>query len=160
MNKIISIVAVCLVMLSSCDRQCKKTECVNGGTCYEGECICEKWYSGDQCELFYNRNFDGVFVGSYGTGNSLLPRRLDSIIVVADATIPNRLNIQNSFYYELVSDSSLIIPTQTVYSADHVIRIEGTGKYKTDWIRLEYFQTSSDANGENTQTIIFSGSKE
>jgi len=60
----------------------------------------------------------------------------------------------------LVSDSSLIIPTQTVYSADHVIRIEGTGKYKTDWIRLEYFQTSSDANGENTQTIIFSGSKE
>ena len=133
---------------------------MNNGNCYEGECICEKWYSGDQCELLFNRNYDGVFVGSYGSGNTLMPRRQDSIIVEADATIPNRLNIQNGFYYELLTDSSLVIPSQTVYESDAVVRFEGSGEYKSDWIRLEYKRTTSVASGELEEFIIFTGSKE
>lgn len=146
--------------LESCDRQCKKTECFNNGDCYEGECICEKWYSGDQCELFYNRNFDGVFVGSYSSGEALLPRRQDSIVVEADAAVPNRLNIQTSFYYELISDSVLIIPMQAFYESDTLIRIEGSGQYNSDWLRLEYKRTSSTEYGELEESIIFTGSKD
>ncbi len=159
MSKYLTIFIVCL-SLQSCDRQCTNTECFNNGSCYEGQCLCEKWYSGDQCELMFNRNYDGVYLGSFSTSSaSLMSERLDSIVVIADDNIPNRLNIENSFYYELVSDTSIIIPSQRFYRSNELVQVEGYGSYNSELIKLSFIKMSSSVYGQVEESIIFTGVK-
>jgi hypothetical protein len=160
MTKQLFIVLFALATFSvSCNKQCRKTDCHENGRCYEGECLCEKWYSGDECELLFNRNYDGIYKGSYRQQEGLFGRIEDSIIVDADQTIPNRLMVDQRFYYDIISDSSLIIPAQTIYTESDTLIVEGIGRYDADWIRLEYSQKPVRANGVEEQ-ITFTGEKD
>ena len=142
----------------SCNKQCRKTNCHENGRCYEGECICEKWHSGDECELLFNRNYDGIYKGSYRKQEGLFGRIKDSIIVDADPTIPNRLIVDQRFFYDIISDSSLIIPAQRVFAGTHTLIVEGIGRYDSDWIRLEYSQKFVSTSTVEEQ-MTFTGQK-
>ena len=55
---LLSLFAFFLITFSSCD-PCRNTECLNGGICDEGNCLCQNGYSGENCEDFdacWNRN--------------------------------------------------------------------------------------------------------
>jgi len=108
----------------------------------------------------FNRNYDGVYLGSFSTSSaSLMSERLDSIVVIADDNIPNRLNIENSFYYELVSDTSIIIPSQRFYRSNELVQVEGYGSYNSELIKLSFIKMSSSVYGQVEESIIFTGVK-
>ncbi len=156
---IFALVAVAFMPLQSCDRQCRKMDCENDGRCHEGECLCEKWYSGDLCELFFNRNYVGVYEGSYLNNGPMVYRFQDSVVIEADENIPNRLHVDGNFYYDIVSDTALNIPEQSFLEDEIKYTVEGNGFYRVGWIRLEYTKTSNDSTALTQESIIFTGDK-
>lgn len=156
---VFALVAVAFMSMQSCDRQCRKMDCQNDGRCHEGECLCEKWYSGDLCDLFFNRNYAGVYEGSYRNSGAVVFRFQDSAVIKVDENIPNRLHVNDLFYYNIISDTALIIPEQSFLEDEIKYTVEGSGFYRIGWIRLEYTKTSNDSNALPQESIIFTGDK-
>lgn len=130
----ITIIAAVSLMFWGCDN-CRKSKCQNDGYCYDGECICEKWYSGDDCQLLYNRNYEGRYKGvSYEDGRSVTKE----INVIADLILPNRLHLQSGIYYDLETDSSFVIPAQSYTYNSDTITIVGDGHYDTGFISYSF----------------------
>lgn len=154
-----ALVAMAFMSLQSCDRQCRKMDCENDGRCHEGECLCEKWYSGDLCELFFNRNYAGVYEGSYLNNGAMVYRFQDSVVIEADENIPNRLHVDELFYYDVISDTALIIPEQSFFEDQIQYTVKGSGFYRVGWIQLEYTKASGDSIAPPEQNVLFTGTR-
>ena len=64
-----------LAVISACNNQdaCEDVNCLNGGVCVEGDCICPDGFSGPNCEISSFEN--GVFIiheGNFQGGNASL----------------------------------------------------------------------------------------
>jgi len=129
------LLALASLSICGCGDSCRKINCQNGGYCYDNACICEKWYSGDDCQLLYNRNYEGSYEGmSIESGRSVAKE----IIVIADPNIPNRLRMQSGIYFDLETDSSFLIPQQEFKYDSLYITIIGEGRYDIGFIEFSY----------------------
>jgi len=50
MNQYPYVLFLCLLFFTACN-SCYRTECMNGGTCIQGQCICEDGFSRPICEV-------------------------------------------------------------------------------------------------------------
>ena len=158
MTRTIAILSFLLGLgLGACNDFCKETNCNDNGYCYEGACICDKWYSGEECDLMFNRNYEGMYV----TEASPLSRMgADTLNIVAHSSIPNQVYANAGPYLEFVTDSTLVIPVQRIYSDSNWLTIEGKGKYGLDFIQFEYgLESNYDPEKTTTVQFYFKGNK-
>ena len=139
-----------------CNNPCRTLECENDGFCHEGECICQKWYSGDHCELKFNRNYAGKYYGRMVEANGAELRTNDTIELLA-AYNPNVLITSMGFDVEFDSDSSIVIEEQIVNTSNSNFEVEGTGKYDVDFILLDY--SRKDTESGHVTTVRFEGNR-
>lgn len=162
-NLTIVIGLLALLTLNACQRKCGDANCSDHGFCNDGECLCEKWYSGDSCELLFNRNYEGVYYGEYTYENGMRMRSLDSAVFAADVFIPNRLIEEyKGFYLYFETDSTLSIPEQTIRTPEDTLTIIGSGRYDVSTIQFEYQVLSGEGElpengGEDSKEVRFSG---
>lgn len=160
---ILLIISLAIVgLFNACSNRCAADDCNNRGFCYEGECLCDKWYSGQHCDLAFNRNYAGVYVGEAFYANGGRMRNTDSLILEASQVFPNRLHEPEGMYLILENDSALIIPSQRIIQSGDTFWIEGTGRHEVGSINIEYTRYS-EINSEAQVTtpvglIRFSGS--
>ncbi|MEX2596376.1 MAG: hypothetical protein WEC59_05535 [Salibacteraceae bacterium] len=157
-KKIIIVLGLIFGALSfeSCNNACRDKQCINESFCSDGECLCKKWYSGESCELLFNRNFSGTYYGTFNVENGSRMRTTDSIVVQNDPIIPNRLYVEDRYYFDLENDSSLIIPEQKVYGED-TFTISGDGKHDVN--HLELYYTKSYVDGTASTEVSFIGDR-
>lgn len=127
---------------------CRKLECENGAECFEGDCLCEKWYSGEKCGLTFSRNYAGEYYGIIDSADRSLA---DTISFLSVEDIPNRLLIETGVYAEFENDSQLIIPTQLFALQNDTIPIAGFGSVKDDLLSIQYSNQY-----ESTRGVLFS----
>lgn len=150
--------AFVLPELTGCRNPCKSLSCEYGGFCHDGQCLCAKWYAGDNCELQFNRNYGGVYFGKYTYEAAGVARSLDSLVLVMDSIIPNRMHTNHGFYFDFESDSSVVIPKQTVNVENDTLEFEGVGKYRLNWVALEY-NTTYVSFGNFQRKVKFEGER-
>lgn len=143
--------------LWSCGNVCRNVECANGGECFEGDCLCAKWYSGVNCKLSYNRNYEGEYKGEGMVDNR---RSTITIELKADTGIANRMWIENGPYFNFETDSTLIFPTQQLTLDDDTLIISGSGTYGLDHMNLLYGSSEDDPLSGQPSKIIFNFSGE
>jgi|GEM_PF-2333623 len=122
---------------TSCRNQCKQVVCENESACYDGECLCARWYSGETCELPFNRNYAGEYTLTFsGDGAG----RLQHIqVIAADEEVPNRMHlISEGIYFDFENDSLIVIPEQNVYYNEEVAMVSGSGEFTLSSIELKY----------------------
>lgn len=137
---------------SSCQDSCRNLECGNGGYCYEGECICPKWYSGKKCDLLFNRNYEGLYEGTYADHERSYPTEL---FIEADP-IPNRLNLPTGVYMEFETDSTLVIPLQSVVDNQDTFLVMGEGSIALEVIDFTYREQQDTEGGHVTSGRAYS----
>jgi hypothetical protein len=79
LSAIITLLVFAGITYTSCKRdRCKGANCLNGGACVDGQCICRDGYSGLSCEIknkstvvYYNKTFTKVIVVVGGTAKML-----------------------------------------------------------------------------------------
>lgn len=108
-------------------------ECENGGNCHEGACVCPKWYSGENCQLFYNRNYEGIYTSTDPHSSTE-----SKLVLTADAKEPNRLWAEEGYYLDFQTDSTLVIPEQSLVMDADTFEISGLGEYSMDHISLRF----------------------
>lgn len=156
------LILTCMSLVMGCQNLCKNADCGDAGYCHEGECICEKWYAGDACEIPFNTTFEGAFEGkANGSSRSIASMTLH---VVASKDVPNRLQIEEfDVYFDFETDSTLIIEPQTIEVAGRATVVAGIGNYNLDHIDLEWadFGSHSSANYSESvnPTFTFSGER-
>lgn len=139
------------LMFTACDNGCASLDCKHDGSCYEGQCLCTKWYSGEECQLQFNRNYEGVYVGTYSEGDR---SQLDNLEVEAHYNVPNRMVLPNGVYFEFVDESLLVIPRQQFFHDDDTLTIEGGGNYSSEALHF-FFGLDSDSDS----LVSFSGTR-
>lgn len=130
-----SITVALLLVFSGCNNKCKELNCQNGADCYDGDCNCQKWFSGESCQLRFNRNYEGEYAGKeISHGRSMN----ETWEIRADGNVPNRMYMPNDAYFEFDSDSTFIIPRQAIEETGETIFIEGSGTYSLEEIWMSY----------------------
>ncbi len=148
-SKLSYLVAItALLFASSCTNPCRKLDCQNEAFCNDGECICQKWFAGEACELKFNRNYTGTYYGVYEVENGTQMRTSDSLHIAA-GELPNELitDIGLSLLFE--SDTTMVIPEQTLNTSTHSYEYQGTGVYRADYILIEYTERDPDTGAEH-----------
>jgi hypothetical protein len=64
MKKILSMAVLFLFLFTACNK-CSDTDCQNGGTCDNGECVCPFEFEGDNCEAKLTTRLSGQYLISY-----------------------------------------------------------------------------------------------
>ncbi|MDP4933455.1 MAG: hypothetical protein NWR30_01975, partial [Salibacteraceae bacterium] len=137
---------ICVAMMSSCN-DCRKLNCQNDSYCQQGECFCGKWYSGEDCSLFFTRNYSGKYYGNIDSANRSFA---DTLRIDADTEIPNRLILETGVYAEFENDSQLIIPTQLYTKQSDTIPVIGFGQIRNEILTIQYSNQY-----EATRNILF-----
>ncbi|MEQ9187693.1 MAG: hypothetical protein RLP15_08145 [Cryomorphaceae bacterium] len=140
----------------SCKNACRNLDCQNEAICSDGECICQKWYAGDECELKYNRNYTGTYYGIYDVSNGNQFRSSDSLTLTA-GEMPNELHVQQGFHLLFETDSTLIIPEQVVETPIGTYHYSGTGVYRADYLQIHY-EVLDTENG-HIEKVSFEGER-
>lgn len=147
-----------MTILWGCRDSCKKMDCINGSYCHEGECLCSKWYSGNDCGLQYNRNYEGKYSGEYTYPGSENRPLKEVVPIAADAEIPNRMILASGIYFEFETDSTLLIPLQSVVDTGDTLVLSGSGKYGQDVIGFTYtVQPTAGIETSQPQVVAFTG---
>ncbi|GAB4384487.1 MAG: hypothetical protein Kow0075_16500 [Salibacteraceae bacterium] len=140
--------SVLLLIAAGCGNRCDKVLCHNGGECFEGDCICSKWYSGEACDLMYNRNYTGTYLSERTSLSGNIVK--DTITISAHSYIPNRLMIDEyELYFDFETDSTIVIPKQEWHmDSEATVSITGYGEY-SDMVFMLYF-SELDVRSEGT----------
>lgn len=157
MLKSLTYIALAISLLGSysCSNKCKDLDCQNDAFCSDGECFCQPWYSGDDCALLYNRNYEGEYKGQFEESGL---RGTSTLSFTADPEVPNRIWLEGEVYFDFLNDSLLVIPTQTVIAEPVSQRYEGRGSYDLNHISFEYTMTFLDENRTEV-SLSFSGTR-
>ena len=126
MKKIFGLFCVLALTLFSCKDDCKDINCINGGGCSEGTCICPDGYEGDVCQDKANAKFVGVYDVDYtGTGD-LSNSSGTTTATVSSGDIPEEIEIDVEFDVALsVSGIDLDVPVEV----NIVASVEGNEYY-------------------------------
>ncbi|GAB5540126.1 MAG: hypothetical protein Salg2KO_22290 [Salibacteraceae bacterium] len=134
-------------------------DCGDNGYCLEGECVCDKWYSGPECRAAYNKDFEGEYFGTKTVATRGIQR---SFTLEADRIVPNRMEIvEANIHLEFDSDTSFIIPLQGLIWEGDSLWVAGRGSYETEAIRFtlgeQHPYSSNSEFWQDHVLITFSG---
>ena len=76
-RNLLSVLFVTIITFG-CNSNCKDVGCNDAGYCYDGACICDKWYSGESCSLLFNRHYEGTYISE---ANQMARIGIDSLII-------------------------------------------------------------------------------
>lgn len=82
-----------VAMLSFACDPCRKVECDNGGTCNDGECLCDAWYAGENCENYLLADHLGWYIGTITCGD----QAFSTNYYVEDGDAPGQLVLNDGF---------------------------------------------------------------
>ena len=140
-----------------CNNLCKDNDCNEKGYCYDGACICDKWYSGEECSLQFNRHYEGEYIAEVDEQSRV---SFDSLRILSHHSIPNRIYALNGPYMDFVTDSTLMIPEQELFIDSNWITVMGSGKFDPDHLQFSYGKIGVyDPIGEVVSIFLFSGKK-
>ena len=122
------------IVTFGCNSNCKDVGCNDAGYCYDGACICDKWYNGESCSLLFNRHYEGTYISE---ANQMARIGIDSLIIQPDQNIANRITSLNGPFMDFVTDSTLAVPLQEIYINSQLISIQGKGKFGSDFISFD-----------------------
>ncbi|MGB1248689.1 MAG: EB domain-containing protein, partial [Chitinophagales bacterium] len=96
-NKILGAFLMIAILLASCGDGCKNVECLNGGVCDEGTCMCPDGYIGDDCGEAVNAAYLGEWempcagsINIIGLGEQEIPELTTTINLESNGT-PNEI---------------------------------------------------------------------
>jgi hypothetical protein len=88
MKKVKSLLAIAslafgMFVMNACTDPCNDVECLNGGICDEGDCICAAGYEGEDCGVEMRTKF----IGSYNIVDSCEPASRTSTISTSSSDV-------------------------------------------------------------------------
>ncbi len=145
------------VLTLGCNNLCKENGCNDKGYCYDGACICDKWYSGEDCSLQFNRHYEGDYIAELDERARV---SIDSLKILVHHSIPNRIYALNGPYMDFVTDSTLMIPEQEVLIDSNWMTVVGSGKFNLNHLQFRFGEIGiNDAMGDVVSIFSFSGKK-
>ena len=60
--KVVNFIAAILLTLSCSSNHCKSTVCPENFTCEDGQCVCDEYHTGNNCEIEIRETFYGTFL--------------------------------------------------------------------------------------------------
>ena len=136
------------------DDPCDSIACLNGGTCIEGECICQGGFEGETCETNTLQGFLGTYsvkyMGCFTTTENheiLVDRvddRIDQILLfeLGDYACPEGELVVTGG----IENSSLVIAEQTIDCGPIEYTFDGSGTLTGDTLTID-FTVTYDADG-------------
>ncbi len=106
------------VLFNACKHDpCKEVSCAFGGTCKDGNCLCQVGYEGEHCETITRAKFEGIWnVNEDGTLSS--PAQFTASIENGPSINQVAIkNLQNTFTETIIGiayKDTLTIPLQTL----------------------------------------------
>jgi hypothetical protein len=90
----LAIIAFAL-LLYSCKKKCEGG-CGANYTCTNGQCQCQEWYEGSNCDTPMSQKFNGIFIGMLYTNGTNPKTDTQSLTNLDNGKIlPNQANFQN-----------------------------------------------------------------
>lgn len=145
---------------TSCKDKCQDSDCLNGGFCDKGKCLCTDGYDGEHCELEIRTTVLGSYTGRYVYNDSITnyavlniqrhPNTTESAAMVRTHFTDDGLD----FYYNdcrANRDSTFF----AIYTADgKFVNIQG--RVTTDSVRMQVQQVNTSVRPD-TVFISFEG---
>lgn len=132
MKKLLSMAVLFLFLFTACNK-CKDTDCMNGGTCEKGECVCTFQWEGGSCETKTLAKHTGAYQISYtipGFGTEV-----DTLLITLHPTDAAKFYIGEGIPSEDIT-GTLTTRTEFTLSGefydeeeDETISITGTGNF-------------------------------
>lgn len=155
-SKLIVLVFIALatsMTFSSCKDECKDVDCLNGGTCSDGDCNCADGYEGSNC----GTESRAKYFGSYNTINEMCASggpSVFSITITTNSGGINKITMNNLYDANLpvvatLSGSSVTIASQAFGTGS----ISGSGSFTGNILTLSY--TVSGGGSSDACTVSF-----
>ena len=100
--KVVNFIAAILLTLSCSSNHCKSTVCPENFTCEDGQCVCDEYHTGNDCETEIRETFYGTFTGIMNVYNEdfMLINSFQKSIIVKDSTNhPAIMSVDNIVAY-------------------------------------------------------------
>jgi len=143
-----------LLLLGGCKDECDSVNCLNGGTCDEGNCNCTSGFEGDLCQTATRDKFFGTYNvnESCDFGNDTY-----QMVVTASGAGPNRILLNNFFNIGViatgtVSGNSVNLPSQTANVQGQSWTFNGSGQIVGSVLTLSFTASVGNASGNCTAT--------
>lgn len=142
------LVFTCTLYFVSCQPDAcitRATECKNGGTCRDGDCVCALGFEGDSCQFTVNKKFDGYYacaVASLVKDNPPQSENDDTLRLVMSKTDKFALtmfSVRDSIFERIkltVSGNYITIPQQDVDFQGDFYRFTGGGSLNDGWLTI------------------------
>lgn len=104
----------------------------------------------------FSRNYEGQYQGNdAGTHGSA---KLE-LGLTADEDIPNRMIVDYGFYLEFETDSTLIVPVQSLNLGNDTVTIQGLGEYSLESLSIRFAEIKSEGLLSDDWLFNFTGIK-
>jgi hypothetical protein len=123
----------------------RATECKNGGTCRDGDCVCALGYEGDSCQFTVNKKFDGYYACAVATLVKDNPPQTENDDTLRLKMIPNdkfgltMYSVRDSIFERIkltVSGNYITIPQQDIDFQGDFYRFTGGGSLNEGWLTI------------------------
>lgn len=169
---VISIFAIS-TYFSACTADSCKTravECMNGGTCKDGDCICAKGYEGDSCQFKVNKKFNSHYacVRTELINNIIVDDNDDTLRVKAEVdkfkvTVYSLRDSVNEVLNGTVDGNTITIPVQTheLYftSLSYIYKYYGSGSLNNGVLTLTLYKELQGSTTSMNSKITYVGYK-
>ncbi len=140
--KFLSILAMfSMLALTACKDECDDVDCLNGGTCNDGDCSCVTGFEGDRCQTETRAKFFGTYnvVESCNvSGNFNYQISITTSAASASSVIINNFYGVGAAATATVSGSAITIPNQTVDVQGNPLTLSGSGQISGNILTLSY----------------------
>lgn len=133
----------------------RATECKNGGTCRDGDCVCALGYEGDSCQFTVNEKFEGYYACAKASKLNDNPQTEDDDTLRLKMVPGNRFgltmySVRDSIYeriYCTVSGKYITIPQQDIQFVGDYYRYTGSGSLNDGWLTIDLKKEFLDPGG-------------
>ena len=153
-----------LIGFSGCETDlCKDVVCENGGTCFEGDCVCATGYEGTDCSEESRTKFVGAWTGTETCpgGTISFPCTISTSTAAVTRILFSNFADLNSFsiteqVYGEVNGDAVTIPSQTVGGgAAPEVTVVGSGSIRDGNMVIDFSYDFTDASGSTSCTAEF-----
>ncbi len=153
----------CTLYFSACKQDpcvIRATDCRNGGTCKDGECICASGYEGDSCQFKVNQKFDSYYACIRTRLINSNPVSQDNDDTLRVKALSDKFQIQ---FYSIrdsvtevlkanVNGNYVTIPSQDLNFPTYTANYYGNGSLNNGVLTLTVFRTWFDGSVNNSKT--------
>lgn len=144
-KKILSLLSLFLILVvSSCKDECDDVNCLNGGRCDDGDCICATGFEGSECQTETRAKFFGTYNAIEScseSGNFTYQINITTSAANATTVLINNFYGVGATVNATVSGSALTIPNQTVSVSGESATFSGSGQLSGNILTLSYTVT-------------------